>query len=63
MTPETLRRILDPDPGTALARAKEYGIDLTLLVENARKSPEERFDRGQNAARFVEEFRGSARPA
>jgi hypothetical protein len=63
MSPETLRRILEPDPGTALARAKEYGIDLTLLVENARKTPEQCFDQAQGAARFIEEFRRSARPA
>jgi hypothetical protein len=42
MTPETLRRILDPEPGTDLARAKEYGIDLTILARNVAESDEER---------------------
>jgi hypothetical protein len=45
MTPETLRRILDPEPGTPLWRAKEYGIDLTLLAENLQQSTAERVRR------------------
>ena len=45
MTPETLRRIVDPEPGTALWRAKEYGIDLTLLAENLQQTTAERVQR------------------
>lgn len=48
MSPETLRRILDPEPGTALWRAKEYGIDLTFVARSAQESDEER---GRRAAR------------
>jgi hypothetical protein len=42
--------ITNPPPGSKLAAAKEYGIDLTLLVENLALSPEERMRRGSAAA-------------
>ena len=45
MSPETLRSILDPAPGTALARAKDYGIDLTIVARNAAESDEQRAER------------------
>lgn len=48
MTPETLRRILDPEPGTALWRAKEFGIDLTFVARSLQESDEQR---GRRAAR------------
>ncbi|MEO7970348.1 MAG: hypothetical protein ABI698_03540 [bacterium] len=33
---------LHPPPGSAAARAVEFGIDLTLTLENLRLTPEER---------------------
>ena len=33
---------LNPPPGSAAARAVEFGIDLTLTLENMRLTPEER---------------------
>jgi hypothetical protein len=33
---------LNPPPGSAAARAVEFGIDLTLTLENLRLTPEER---------------------
>lgn len=39
-TPE--EKLLNPRPGSKIAEAKEFGIDLTLLVSNLRLSPEER---------------------
>lgn len=46
MTPEQRKLaynlISDPPPGSDLAAAKEYGIDLTLLVENLARTPTER---------------------
>ena len=33
---------LNPPPGSAAARAVEYGIDLTLTLQNLRLTPEER---------------------
>jgi hypothetical protein len=34
--------LLDPKPGTAAAAARDFGVDLTLTVQNLRLSPEER---------------------
>ncbi len=39
-TPE--EKLLNPRPGSKIAEARDYGIDLTLLVENLRRSPVER---------------------
>lgn len=39
-TPE--EKLLNPRPGSKIAEARDYGIDLTLLVSNLRLSPEER---------------------
>jgi hypothetical protein len=33
---------LNPPPGSAAARATEFGIDLTLTLENLRLTPEQR---------------------
>ena len=33
---------LNPPPGSAAARAAEFGIDLSLTLENLRLTPEER---------------------
>lgn len=33
---------LNPPPGSAAARAVEFGIDLTLTLENLRLTPEDR---------------------
>ena len=32
----------DPMPGTAAAFAHDFGIDLTLIIDRLRRSPEER---------------------
>ena len=37
------------DGRTATQRAEAYGIDLSLIVENLRLSPEQRIDRNQAA--------------
>lgn len=41
----------------ALKRAEEYGIDITLLIENLRRSPTERLRQHQAMLEFVEELR------
>ena len=38
---------------SAIKRAEEYGIDLTLLVENLRRTPTERLRRHQAMLEFV----------
>lgn len=46
MTPEQRKLawelITNPPPGSKLAEAKAYGVDLTLLVENLSLTPTER---------------------
>jgi len=39
-TPE--EKLLNPRPGSKIAEARDYGIDLTLIVSNLRLTPEER---------------------
>jgi hypothetical protein len=48
--------LLDPPPGSKAAEAKEFGIDLTLLIENLRLTPEQRVINLQGAMRGVHEF-------
>ena len=45
MSPEEEDYFLNPPPGSAAARAVEFGIDLTLTLENLRLTPEERIRR------------------
>lgn len=54
-------KLRNPAPGSRIEAAKQFGIDLTLLIENLRFPPEHRLARMQQAARFVDEFRGIAR--
>jgi hypothetical protein len=42
MKPEDEEYFLNPPPGSAAARAVEFGIDLTLTLENLRLTPDER---------------------
>jgi hypothetical protein len=37
-----LHLINNPPPGSALAKAKEFGVDLTLFISTLRRSPTER---------------------
>ena len=37
--------LLNPKPGTAAAAARDFGIDLTLTIQNLRLTPEERIRR------------------
>ena len=54
-TPE--ERLLDPRPGSKIAEAKEFGIDLTLLASKLRKSPQERIDELQSGMEFLDELK------
>ena len=42
---EAERRLIEPKPGTAAARARDFGIDLSLTVSNLRMTPAERVKR------------------
>jgi len=39
---ERERWLIEPKPGTAAARARDFGVDLSLTVSNLRLTPEER---------------------
>jgi len=65
LTPEELaraeERLRNPAPGSKIEAAKEYGIDLTLLIEQLRLSPAERVRRMHDACEAMEKVRGVAR--
>ncbi len=49
--------ILNPRPGSKVAEAKEFGIDLTLTFGQLRKTPQERVEHQQSAMRSLDEFK------
>lgn len=52
---------LNPPPGSAAARAVEFGIDLTLTLENLRLTPEERIRKLEDFINGVAKLKSSAR--
>jgi hypothetical protein len=52
---------LNPPPGSAAARAVEFGIDLTLTNLNLRLTPEERIRQLESFIRGVNELRTARR--
>ena len=52
---------LNPPPGSAAARAVEFGIDLTLTLENLRLTPEERIQKLDEFILGVARLKASAR--
>jgi hypothetical protein len=61
MTPEQRKLayelITNPPPGSKLAEAKEWGVDLTLLFENLKLTPTERALKLEQGARALHELR------
>lgn len=53
-TPE--ERLLNPKPGSKIAAARDFGIDLTQLAENLRYTPAERIKRNDAAANSMIKF-------
>lgn len=60
-TPE--EKLLNPRPGSKIAEARDYGIDLTLLVENLRRSPVERLRMNDALNEDMERFAEAVRVA
>jgi hypothetical protein len=64
MTVEEQQRLWDlvqnPPPGSKIAAAKEYGVDLTLTLRALRQTPEERAQEMHAALEFAEELRNAA---
>ncbi len=60
LSEERLERIgelfRNPRPGSKIAAAKEFGIDLTLTFGQLKKTPQERINDQQSAMRGLEEF-------
>ena len=65
LTPEQLaraeNRLLHPAHGSRIEAARNYGIDLTLLLEQLRLTPAERASKLELAAAALESVRGIAR--
>lgn len=53
--------LLNPPPGSAAARARDFGIDLTLTLQRLRLTPDERLRQLQQAMVEIETMRGHAR--
>ena len=49
-----LRLINDPPPGSELAKAKEFGVDITLFISTLRRTPTERARSMSEGARIFE---------
>jgi len=56
-------KLLNPKPGSKIAEAQDYGIDLTQLIENLRLSPSERIKRNDDAANSMVRFAEAMRAA
>jgi hypothetical protein len=65
LTPKELAlaeaRLRNPAPGSRIAAARDFGIDLTLIVQQLRLSPTERARQMEEYAHVVETIRGAAR--
>lgn len=53
--------LLNPPSGSAAERATEFGIDLTLTLENLRLTPEERIRKLDEFIEGIAGIRASAR--
>ena len=53
-TPE--EKLLHPRPNSRIEAARNFGIDLTLLVSQLRKTPQERIDDLQASMKFLAEL-------
>jgi hypothetical protein len=65
LNPERLARaeewLRNPPPGSRAAAAREFGIDLTLLIAQLRRMPEERLRDLENSANSLGPLRGILR--
>ena len=63
MTRTREEKLLDPKPGSRIAAARDYGIDLTQIVENLRLTPAERIKRNDDAINSMLKFEAAMRRA
>ena len=52
---------LNPPPGSAAERAAEFGIDLTLTLENLKLTPEERIRKLDDFIAGIAKLKATAR--
>jgi hypothetical protein len=57
----TIERLRHPAPGSRIEAARDFGIDLNLLIANLRLTPAERVSRMHAACVAAEQIRGIAR--
>ena len=55
------QRLRHPAPGSRIEAAREYGIDMTLLIEQLRLTPAARARKLESASTAMERVRGVAR--
>jgi len=55
------QRLRQPAPGSRIEATREYGIDLTLLIEQLRLTPAERARKLESVSTAMERVRGVAR--
>jgi len=64
LSPDRLRRaeewLRNPPPGSRAAAARDFGIDLMLLIENLRLTPDERARKLQEMSEAFERHGGAA---
>ena len=64
-TPEQLsraeERLRHPRPGSRIEAAKNFGIDLTLVIDKLRLTPAQRAQQMHDAMVAAEQVRGAAR--
>ncbi|MEO7674482.1 MAG: hypothetical protein ABIU09_10460 [Pyrinomonadaceae bacterium] len=60
-TPE--EKLLNPTPGSRIAEARDYGIDLSQIVENLRLSPAQRIRANDQAVNSVLKFQKAMKRA
>jgi hypothetical protein len=64
MTREEHERLFElinnPPPGSKIAAAKEFGVDLTLTLRRLTMTPAERLEEMEGALAFVEDLRKAA---
>ena len=63
LTPKAEARLRNPKPGSTIAQAAEFGVDLSLLVECLRLTPEDRLRRLQQQIAALEQIRGAGQRA
>lgn len=49
-------KLLNPRPGSKIAAARDFGIDLTLTVSQLKLTPQQRIDNLQDSMKFLAEL-------